>query len=59
MQDIKRKINSGEINNLAELQINLMLISYNAIMMNRSDNISFNDATNFQAGLFDECQVSK
>ncbi|CAI6358025.1 unnamed protein product [Macrosiphum euphorbiae] len=55
-RDIKRKIATGEIRNLAELQVNLLLLSYNALMINRSDSIVFNDAINFQSDLLNICR---
>jgi len=56
-QDIKRKIAAGEITNLTELQLNLLILSYNALMINRSDSIVFSDATKFQFDLQNNCQV--
>ncbi|CAI6356248.1 unnamed protein product [Macrosiphum euphorbiae] len=52
---IKRKIATGEIGNLAELQVNLLLLAFNAQMINRTDSIVFNDATHFQTDLHDNC----
>lgn len=59
MQDIRKRVNSGEMAKISDLQINLMMMSFNAIMINRSDNAVFNDASNFQADIYGEYLVSE
>ncbi|XP_029341466.1 uncharacterized protein LOC100162654 isoform X2 [Acyrthosiphon pisum] len=54
-RDIKRKIAAGEITNLTELQLNLLILSYNALMINSSDSIIYSDASNFQFDLQNNC----
>jgi len=57
LKDIKKKIGSGEIKKIGDLQVHLLMMSYNAIMINRSDTIVFSDAANFQTELKDNCLV--
>lgn len=58
LRDIKRKISSGEIKKISELQIELMLMSYNAIMMNKTNTTVYEDATHFQGQLRENVQVT-
>ncbi|XP_060875908.1 MATH and LRR domain-containing protein PFE0570w-like [Metopolophium dirhodum] len=58
-RDIKRKIAAGEITNLTELQLNFLILSYNTIMINRSDSIVVRDASKFQYELQNNCQELK
>lgn len=44
---------------ISELHLNLMMMSFNAIMINRSDNTVFDDASNFQADIYGEYLVSE
>jgi len=57
LKDIKKKICTGEITKIGDIQMHLLVMSYNAIMINRSDTIVFNDAANFQTDLKDNCLV--
>lgn len=57
LMEIKKKINSGEITKMSQLQINLLLISYNACMLNKSNSTIFAEITNFQSELLKNCQV--
>jgi len=57
LKDIKKKINSGEISRLSQLQVTLLLMSYNAIMTNSTNSIVCNDATSFQAELLENCRI--
>lgn len=59
LRAIKRKIAAGEITRIGDLQISLLILSYNALMINRSDTIVFSDASNFQSDLVEDCQVFK
>lgn len=57
LKDIKKKICTGEITKIGDIQMHLLVMSYNAVMINRSDTIVFNDAANFQTDLKDNCLV--
>ncbi|KAL4103616.1 hypothetical protein QTP88_018977 [Uroleucon formosanum] len=54
-RDIKRKIAAGEITNITELQLNLLMLSYNALMINKSSSVVYSDASNFQFDLQKDC----
>lgn len=56
-RDIKRKIAAGEITNITELQLNLLMLSYNALMINKSSSVVYSDASNFQFDLQKDCLV--
>ncbi|XP_050531034.1 MATH and LRR domain-containing protein PFE0570w-like isoform X2 [Daktulosphaira vitifoliae] len=57
LKDVKRKIEAEEIKNIDELQINLMLMSFNAIMFNPTNSTVSNDATSLQFELKYNCQL--
>ncbi|XP_027853745.2 reticulocyte-binding protein homolog 2a-like isoform X2 [Aphis gossypii] len=59
LKEIKKKITTGKIKNINELQFNLVMWSYNAQMIKRSDNIVFSEASNFQYELEEYCRSLK
>lgn len=59
LKEIKKKITTGQIKNINELQFNLLMWSYNAQMIKRSDNVVFSEASNFQYELEEYCRSLK
>lgn len=57
MREIKRKITLGVITNLGELQLSLLMMSFNALMINQSTSIVNSDVLNFQLDLKTSIQV--
>lgn len=57
LRDIKKKIATGQIKTITQLQIDLLIMSFNAVLINASDTIVFSDATDLQSDLYTNCQV--
>ncbi|XP_015374157.1 PREDICTED: uncharacterized protein LOC107169056 [Diuraphis noxia] len=59
LREIKRKITSSEITRLGELQISLLMMSFNAAMINHSTSIVNSDASDFQMDIKKHCREFK
>lgn len=59
LKDIKSKIETTEIGSIEELQLNLMLMSYNTVMTNPAGTSSVKEATDLQVQLKYNCRVCK
>ncbi|XP_050426207.1 uncharacterized protein LOC126836656 isoform X2 [Adelges cooleyi] len=57
LKEVKKKIDLGDIRSLDELQLNLMLMSFNAVMLNPSYSTICNDATSLQVELKSSCRL--
>lgn len=59
LRDTKKKIACGQITTLDQLKVELMTLSNNALMINKSSTSVFSHATNFLSNLIEDCQVIK
>lgn len=57
LKSIRNQIHVGSIRSIGDIQRNLMVLSYNNVMLNRSSSTNFSDTSKFQEKVFSNMNV--